>query len=179
MLYLFQTFFILFRYKQKGHFPTNDKGRLEAQCFKANWVYHLIHDGFGFPPLDPDDDAASLDVVRDDANGVELRIADQIGNVQVSWTLGALLVIWSQNSRDTSVASHRIRAVSQHVGGGVAFRPQRATSQVAGLLALSLIVALAMLLLMRFTRQHNRIFGRYFGSSMALAPWNEEKLSRV
>ena len=39
----------------KGAFGDASLSRLESQCFKAAWIYHVLHDGLGFPrQLDED-----------------------------------------------------------------------------------------------------------------------------
>ena len=38
----------------RGEYVANQR-RLETQCFKAAWVFHVLHDGLGFP-RDVDDD---------------------------------------------------------------------------------------------------------------------------
>ncbi|KAJ2086188.1 Golgi apyrase [Coemansia sp. RSA 986] len=67
---------------------TNDDqvvvGRLQMQCFKAAWLVNVLHNGFGVP--------------RDFDGGVAkaaspfFESVNHVGDVEVSWTLGALLV---------------------------------------------------------------------------------------
>ncbi|KAJ2779301.1 Golgi apyrase [Coemansia interrupta] len=57
--------------------------RLQMQCFKAAWLVNVLHEGFGLPKQ---------------AGGPRpaFRSLDSVGGVEVSWTLGALLLRVSQ-----------------------------------------------------------------------------------
>ncbi|KAJ2160241.1 Golgi apyrase [Coemansia sp. RSA 552] len=50
-------------------------GRLQMQCFKAAWLVNVLHDGFGVPRA-----------------GLPFESVHNVGDIEVSWTLGALLL---------------------------------------------------------------------------------------
>ena len=75
---------------EAGHYPNADLHRLETQCFKSAWVVSLLHTGFGFPlPTYIPDDTNVLDAK---SNYRVPMFTREISGIEVSWTLGALLV---------------------------------------------------------------------------------------
>lgn len=90
----------------KAFGPTVDLAQLEMQCFKAAWVSNVLHAGIGIPRLtDPNsaiggiDKQAGKDAV-DNAKDLgwvpPFQSVDSINDVQVSWTLGKMVVHSSQ-----------------------------------------------------------------------------------
>ncbi|KAJ2801112.1 Golgi apyrase, partial [Coemansia guatemalensis] len=84
-------------------------GRLQMQCFKAAWLVNVLHKGFGVP--------------RGLSSNFES--VDRVGDVEVSWTLGALLMLRVLHTIAPSKAS--LRAASHP--GIVLSAKQSAVSQ--------------------------------------------------
>ncbi|KAJ2603319.1 Golgi apyrase [Coemansia sp. RSA 1722] len=80
--------------------------RLQMQCFKAAWLVNVLHKGFGVPRDQhaPDNTDAVDRLAKSTA---PFRSVNQVGDVEVSWTLGALLLKVSQT---ISPAFHTIKA---------------------------------------------------------------------
>ncbi|KAI8319686.1 nucleoside phosphatase GDA1/CD39, partial [Martensiomyces pterosporus] len=63
--------------------------RLQMQCFKAAWLVNVLHSGFGVP--------RSLPASASEGKlATPFQSVNQVGDVEVSWTLGALLLKVSQ-----------------------------------------------------------------------------------
>ncbi|KAJ2448978.1 Golgi apyrase [Coemansia sp. RSA 2424] len=64
--------------------------RLQMQCFKAAWLVNVLHKGFGVPR------GVSTAEISGKAGGAgysaPFQSVNQVGDVEVSWTLGALLL---------------------------------------------------------------------------------------
>ncbi|KAJ1904293.1 Golgi apyrase, partial [Coemansia sp. IMI 209127] len=58
-------------------------GRLQMQCFKAAWLVNVLHNGFGVP--------RNEEVAKAGASSF-FESVNHVGDVEVSWTLGALLI---------------------------------------------------------------------------------------
>jgi Golgi apyrase len=69
---------------QKGLYPSvSALDRLELQCFKSAWIVNILHEGLGIPKellLEEEDDI------------VPVRSINEINGLQVSWTLGVILL---------------------------------------------------------------------------------------
>lgn len=71
-------------------------------CFKASWIINMLHDGIGVPRVGldtvPDADASGngTEAVQDAAKKKgflsPFRAVDKVGDVEVSWTLGRMLL---------------------------------------------------------------------------------------
>ncbi|KAJ2402787.1 Golgi apyrase [Coemansia sp. RSA 2559] len=59
-------------------------GRLQMQCFKAAWLVNVLHNGFGVP--------RNEEVAKTGASSSFFESVNHVGDVEVSWTLGALLI---------------------------------------------------------------------------------------
>lgn len=57
-------------------------GRLQMQCFKAAWLVNVLHKGFGVPRKATTPGLASS----------PFQSVSEVGEIEVSWTLGALLL---------------------------------------------------------------------------------------
>lgn len=73
-----------------------DKVLLDA-CFKASWVINVLHEGFELPRLgiEVDDNKESPEKEALDNAHVPLKIADSVNGVELSWTLGKILLVAS------------------------------------------------------------------------------------
>jgi len=69
---------------EKGLYPSvSALDRLELQCFKSAWIVNILHEGLGIPKellLEEEDDI------------VPIRSVNEINGLQVSWTLGVILM---------------------------------------------------------------------------------------
>ncbi|KAJ1901820.1 Golgi apyrase [Kickxella alabastrina] len=65
--------------------------RLQMQCFKAAWLVNVLHKGFGVPraAVSADNGAAVDKLAR---SATPFQSVNQVGDVELSWTLGALLL---------------------------------------------------------------------------------------
>jgi golgi apyrase len=72
-----------------------DMSRLESQCFKAAWMMTLLHEGYGFP----------CNVTSPTGDVFLLKTANELGDKDVSWTLGALLMVSTSNALGRSLLS--------------------------------------------------------------------------
>ncbi|KAJ2730696.1 Golgi apyrase [Coemansia sp. BCRC 34962] len=61
--------------------------RLQMQCFKAAWLVNVLHKGFGVPR-----GVSTPGVAGKAAHPESFQSVNQVGDVEVSWTLGALLL---------------------------------------------------------------------------------------
>ncbi|KAJ2722688.1 Golgi apyrase [Coemansia sp. Benny D115] len=61
--------------------------RLQMQCFKAAWLVNVLHKGFGVPRGDENKMVGKLE-----KQAAPFQSVNQVGDVEVSWTLGALLL---------------------------------------------------------------------------------------
>ncbi|KAJ2040239.1 Golgi apyrase [Coemansia sp. S3946] len=93
------------------HRPSNDGSsdsaviaRLQMQCFKAAWLVNVLHNGFGVPR-----GMATPGVAGKVAHPAPFQSVNQVGDVEVSWTLGALLL---KVSRTIPPNSHTLKAKS-------------------------------------------------------------------
>ncbi|RUS31090.1 nucleoside phosphatase family-domain-containing protein [Jimgerdemannia flammicorona] len=87
-----------------GIFPSHvEIQRLEMQCFKAAWIVNVLHDGIGIPRIvDPGgrgtEEAAqevldqTIESVRAKHWNPPFQSINTINDIQVSWTLGAILM---------------------------------------------------------------------------------------
>ncbi|KAJ2659513.1 Golgi apyrase [Coemansia sp. RSA 1200] len=77
-------------------------GRLQMQCFKAAWLVNVLHSGFGVPREAGGGGNASSPFSFESVN--------HVGDIEVSWTLGALLIRIAQTIQP-SARSARARTV--------------------------------------------------------------------
>ncbi|KAJ2698358.1 Golgi apyrase [Coemansia sp. IMI 209128] len=61
--------------------------RVQMQCFKAAWLVNVLHKGFGVPR-----GVSTPGVAGKAAYPESFQSVNQVGDVEVSWTLGALLL---------------------------------------------------------------------------------------
>lgn len=68
-----------------GQYPhVHDIERLEFQCFKAAWLINVLHEGLGIPKEYLADE--------DKEDMVPLRSVNEISGLQISWTLGVMVI---------------------------------------------------------------------------------------
>ncbi|KAJ2907551.1 Golgi apyrase, partial [Coemansia aciculifera] len=63
--------------------------RLQMQCFKAAWLVNVLHKGFGVPRGGM---STTPGIAGKAAYSAPFQSVNQVGDVEVSWTLGALLL---------------------------------------------------------------------------------------
>jgi Golgi nucleoside diphosphatase len=70
---------------KSGKYPhVHDVEKLEFQCFKAAWLVNFLHEGLGIPK------EFLADEDKDDM--VPLRSVNEISGLQISWTLGVMVI---------------------------------------------------------------------------------------
>jgi Golgi nucleoside diphosphatase len=79
-----------------------DEDKLRMVCFKASWMMNVLHDGFGVPRLTREfqnPPSASHNATQDLADSAKshgfldpFTSVDMIGGVEVSWTLGKVVL---------------------------------------------------------------------------------------
>ena len=85
-----------------GNYPNvNSVDRLESQCFKSTWIMTILHEGFGLPQ---EADGKTTKSTFESVN--------EIQNVGVSWTLGAMLLRISDSQLANIRSSGRMEGVS-------------------------------------------------------------------
>ena len=90
---LIQQMFMSSREDKVGNMSGVDMFRLESQCFKAAWMMTLLHEGYGFP----------FNVTSPTGDMFLLKTANELGDKDVSWTLGALLMVSTSNAFEGSL----------------------------------------------------------------------------
>ncbi|KAJ2525269.1 Golgi apyrase [Coemansia sp. RSA 2049] len=75
-------------------------GRLQMQCFKAAWLVNVLHSGFGVP----------REAGAGGSSPFSFESVNHVGDIEVSWTLGALLLRIAQTIRP-SARSAKARSV--------------------------------------------------------------------
>lgn len=83
---------------KEGKYGTNMKMEyLKDSCFKASWVVNVLHEGFGLPRigLETDLSETQLDQIDDEAKHKPFQSMNTIKDVEISWTLGAMLLFVS------------------------------------------------------------------------------------
>ncbi|KAL7275654.1 Golgi apyrase [Rhizina undulata] len=83
--------------------------KLLQACFKASWLVNVLHDGIGIPRLidSPKPNATSSDAA-DLQYHPPFRAVDKIHDVEVSWTLGKMLLYASSQIPPRSSSSDEI-----------------------------------------------------------------------
>ncbi|KAJ2548093.1 Golgi apyrase, partial [Coemansia sp. RSA 1933] len=77
--------------------------RLQMQCFKAAWLVNVLHTGFGIPRSTAASPSGS-------AGASVFESVNSVGDVEVSWTLGALL---DKISQSIAPSFHSVKARSR------------------------------------------------------------------
>ncbi|KAJ2691495.1 Golgi apyrase, partial [Coemansia sp. RSA 1285] len=67
-------------------------GRLQMQCFKAAWLVNVLHSGFGVP----------REAGAGGSSPFSFESVNHVGDIEVSWTLGALLLRIAQTIRPSA-----------------------------------------------------------------------------
>ncbi|KAJ2829839.1 Golgi apyrase [Coemansia sp. 'formosensis'] len=75
------------QYANDGSSDSAVIARLQMQCFKAAWLVNVLHKGFGVPR-----GMSTPGVAGRAAHPAPFQSVNQVGDVEVSWTLGALLL---------------------------------------------------------------------------------------
>ncbi|CAG8449384.1 205_t:CDS:2 [Scutellospora calospora] len=71
-------------HKDDRNLKSSDLPRLEMQCFKAAWLVNVLHNGIGIPK--------SIDSKSTMGDSPLFQSIDVIDNMQVSWTLGKMVL---------------------------------------------------------------------------------------
>lgn len=100
-----------------------DEQTVADVCFKASWLLNLLHDGIGIPRLPPEEDptasSAAAKQIAKHGYLAPFQAVDKIDDVEVSWTLGKMVLYAASQ---VPPASHEDLAVgfgSNAPGGGV------------------------------------------------------------
>ncbi|AOA61831.1 Apyrase with wide substrate specificity [Komagataella phaffii CBS 7435] len=67
---------------------------LQDSCFKASWVINVLHEGFGLPRIDLDENVSedTLESNDQEFKHIPFQSANLIEGAELSWTLGAMLL---------------------------------------------------------------------------------------
>lgn len=90
-----------------------DEDKLRMVCFKASWMMNVLHDGFGVPRLTREFEnppSSSHNTTQDLADSAKshgfldpFTSVDRIGGVEVSWTLGKVVLYSSSTVNSLNV----------------------------------------------------------------------------
>ncbi|KAG0255529.1 Golgi apyrase [Mortierella polycephala] len=114
--------------KDRPEYQGQSQERLEMQCFKSAWLSNVLHSGFGLPRFGEKGAAGSIEQSKEvlekaeesikNKNWTPFQSINAIKDIQVTWTLGAMLLISSGSLGPTGSvdgAEHSVHQPTQQI----------------------------------------------------------------